>query len=180
MIQGLYLFTSKGSFTPLVLISMAFTTMSLLVAFLSQLSRISQLLRKREKKFLNMDRVTFRMIIKCNELQTHHAFSHQKLEQCLDDVFDTDKTLSDLHHRKDVSLTTEVYNIKERTKLKQTLIVVFESVILTQDLGNGAVGSDSERKLILEAIKNIGVDRHGNNREMINVCIFICLIKCLF
>ena len=167
MIQSWFLISERSQFTPLVFISMTFSILSLLVSFFSQISRLSQSLRKREKKFLNKDNITMRMTIKCDELKSHHAFSHQKIEQCLDDVLVTNENLEDLHHRKDVSMSIEVYSIKELIKTKQSLLVIFEIVVLTQDHSNQ---NDSLRAAILHNIKNIGIDRHQNNIEMINVC----------
>ena len=150
---------------------MAFSVLSLLVSFFSQISRACQSRNVREKRFLNVDRATLRMTIKCGDLKSHHAFSHQKIEQCLQDVFDTNESLADLHHRKDVSLSMEVISIKELTKTKQSLIVIFESVILTQDQSNA---NNTLKGLILDNIKNIGENRHINNTEMTNVCAVCC------
>ena len=152
---------------------MAFTTLSLLVSFFSQVSRLSQLQNKRQKKFLNNDRATFRMTIRCGELKAHHAFAYQKIEQSIGDVVDTDEHLADLHHRNDVSVTTEVYDIKAKIKTKHSLIIIFECLILTQELTES---QDSERALILETIKNIGINKHPNNKEMTHVCnTYVCL-----
>lgn len=113
VVQTWYTFgTSSDAFTPLVLVSMTFTILSLLVSFFAQISRICQSRQRREKKFLNVDRATIRMTIKCGDLQTHHAFAHEKIAQCLEDVLDTNENLADLHHRKDVSVSMEVYSIK--------------------------------------------------------------------
>ena len=64
-IQTLYIQTSKTKLRGIVFISMTFTVLSLLVSFFTQISRILEARHKREKKFLNMDRSTIRMIIKC-------------------------------------------------------------------------------------------------------------------
>ena len=155
---------------------MTFTILSLLVSFFSQISRILQARQTREKKFLNKDRATMRMIIKSIDLRTHHAFAHQKIEQCVQDIFDASEDLTDLHHRRDVSFSIEVFSIKNLTKTKQSLIVMFESIILTQDHSDA---NNSFRKLIMDNLKNIGVNRHSINVEMINVCIsfFFCDLR---
>ena len=158
--------TSGSNFTPLVLISMTFTILSMLVSFFSQISRVFQARGKRDKEFLNIENTIMRLTIKCDDLQTHHAFSREKIEICLQDVLDINEDLADLHHRKDVSLSIEVLNIKELTKTKHSLIAIVEFKVLTQDHSNA---NDSLKSKILDNFKNIGVSRHPNNTEMINV-----------
>ena len=168
IIQTWYLL-EHTQFTPLVLISMTFTVLSFFVAFFTQISRMCQLKDKRSRKFLNKDEATIRMTIKCVDLKPHHAFSHQKIEQCLSDVLYANKTLSDLQYRKDASFSFEVININEKIQTRQSLIVICQCIILTQD-ASISVSQDSERKIILDNIKNLGVHQHPNNKDVQTVC----------
>ena len=119
---------------------------------------------KSENKFLNVDRSTCRITIKCGDLGAHHAFAYHKIEQSLEDILDTNKGLEDLHHRKDVSFTVECFHIKAKIKTQQTLIVIFESTILSHDQTGDE--NSSLKGQILECFKSVGISRHENNMQM--------------
>ena len=145
---------------------MTLSVLSLLISFFSQISRISQSFHKREKKFLNIHKAIVRMVVKSSLLKNHHQFTNDTIELCLQDVFDTNEALADLHHRKDVSLSFEVFYINAVVKTKQSLIVLFETTILTQDqIINEKL---SYKDLILQNIENIGIPGQTNNGEMIS------------
>ena len=82
-----------------------------------------------------------------------------------------------MHHRTDVSITKEIYDIKDKTPTIESLIILFQYIILTQDLTNN---NKSLSKSIVQAIQNIGVNTHSNHQEMQNVSIYVVFFLFFF
>ena len=180
VIQLLYIL-NNSDVSPIVFMSLTFTILSLFFSFLSQLSRLCQILRRRDFRFLNNDLITCRLTIKCKDLQRYHQCTQKKIENCLMSVLKASPSLMELHQRLDTSFEIEVFEIQSSIESLQSIDVLFDATILSDEyVGNSPnhvvlrnkANSNSQRNMskmtdnIVKNILSIGKVNHQNYMTM--------------
>ena len=165
IIQLIYIKRSENdSVNQIVYITLLFTMLSLIHAFLGQFSRFCQSLRVRRNKFLKRDVLICQLNMKCEGIRQYHHCTHSTLEMCINSVLKTSKELSELNYRLDTSYEIEVYNVSVHTALK-TMSSMFECNIYSNEMHQHE-SKKSMREIIIDNIKDINSTSSINHQHM--------------
>ena len=159
--------SNPADLSPILLISMIFSVMSILASTVTQVSRLCQkhMFDKRVNFSYDIE-IKSNFILKSKALRSYHAFAHSRIKSAIMDILSDIPKVKKLLQRSDIVMTSDVYYIESRVYTVNEIEAHFQLNILTNNL--------KAQKIFFENIKQMslpGDDNHGKLIKVLTNCL---------
>ena len=131
LIQIIYIM--NNGFNTIVFFSMTFSVLSMLVAFIAQISRLCQIFEPKSSKFTIKSVIMGQLNIDSKLLKSRHTFANKIISNCLLQVLSFSNISKEWFKRSDLSIEVEVYFIEDFIKTYRKMNCYFDVNVLHFD-----------------------------------------------